>query len=259
VAISLNRVSMNYADESGRDALALSDISFDIVDGDFVVVLGASGCGKTTLLKLIAGFLRPTAGHITANGRTIEGPSAERGVVFQTDALFPWFNVRDNVAFSQRLRGIGRQQRLQSAERLLALVGLDGFGEHKIWQLSGGMRQRVGLARALSAEPALLLMDEPFGALDALTREDMQELALRLWARSAKAMFLITHSLEEAIFLATRLIVLTPRPGRIAETLELGFGRRFAAGASARSIKADPSFIAARQHVAATVFTKPFA
>jgi taurine transport system ATP-binding protein len=253
--ISVDHVSVLYRD-GVREVRALADVSLDITEGEFVVVLGASGCGKTTLLRLLAGFLTPTEGSVRLDGEAIQGPGPERGVVFQGDALFPWFDVRDNVAFAQRLQGVPRRQRRQAAEELLGLVGLRGFEEHKIWQLSGGMRQRVGLARALNADPEILLLDEPFGALDALTREDMQQLVLDIWARTRKTMLMITHSLDEAVFLATRLVVMSPRPGRIVETFDLDFGRRYLRGENVRRIKADPAFVAARERAAVHILRR---
>jgi len=175
-------------------------------------------------------------------------------VVFQHEGLLPWRNVLDNVAFGLQLAGMSRPDRDTIARRLIRQVGLEGAEKRAIWQLSGGQRQRVGIARALATDPQLLLLDEPFGALDAFTREQMQTLLLTLWRDSGKQILLITHDIEEAIFLASELILLSPGPGRIVERLRPGFGQRFAAGESCRSIKSDPQFIAQREYVLSRVF-----
>ncbi|KOC91144.1 taurine ABC transporter ATP-binding subunit [Winslowiella iniecta] len=234
--------------------LALQDINLSIDSGELLVVLGPSGCGKTTLLNLIAGFLPPESGTLTLEGKAITGPGAERGVVFQHEGLLPWRNVLDNVAFGLQLAGVSKTERRATAQRMLKKVGLEGAEKRYIWQLSGGMRQRVGIARALAADPQLLLLDEPFGALDAFTREQMQELLLKLWSESGKKVLLITHDIEEAVFLASELILLSPGPGRIIERLSLDFGRRYAAGESCRAIKSDPRFIERREYVLSRVF-----
>ncbi|MEE3633771.1 taurine ABC transporter ATP-binding subunit [Pseudomonas sp. AL 58] len=251
--LELERISAQYP---GAAEPVLADISLSLGPQQLLVALGPSGSGKTSLLNLIAGFVAPSAGRITLDGKPVQGPGAERGVVFQDDALLPWQDVLSNVAFGLELAGLPRAQREQKAREMLALVDLAGFGSRRIWQLSGGQKQRVGLARALAADPRVLLMDEPFGALDAFTREQMQELLLQVWQRTAKPVFLITHDIEEAVFLATELVLLAPHPGRIVERLPLDFGRRYAAGESARAIKSDPRFIETREHVLARVFSQ---
>ena len=251
--LQLERISAQYP---GSPVPVLADISLTLGPQQLLVALGPSGSGKTSLLNLIAGFVEPTAGRITLDGVPVKGPSAERGVVFQDDALLPWQDVLSNVGFGLELAGIAREKREQRAREMLALVDLSGFENRRIWQLSGGQKQRVGLARALAADPRVLLMDEPFGALDAFTREQMQELLLQVWQRTAKPVFLITHDIEEAVFLATDLILLAPNPGQIVERLSLDFGQRYAAGESARTIKSDPRFIETREHVLAKVFSQ---
>ncbi|KGD81843.1 taurine transport system ATP-binding protein [Pantoea sp. PNA 14-12] len=234
----------------------LQDISLRVEDNALVVVLGPSGCGKTTLLNLIAGFLPVESGSISLDGKAIQGPGADRGVVFQHEGLLPWRNVLDNVAFGLQIAGMARQPREALARQMIKNVGLEGAEKRHIWQLSGGQRQRVGIARALAADPRLLLLDEPFGALDAFTREQMQTLLLRLWQDSGKQILLITHDIEEAIFLASELVLLSPGPGRVQETLTLNFGQRFVDGEPCRSIKSDPDFIAQREYVLNRVFAQ---
>lgn len=233
---------------------ALADINLTLESGELLVVLGPSGCGKTTLLNLIAGFVPYQHGSITLEGQRVTGPGAERGVVFQNEGLLPWRNVQDNVALGLQLAGVDKAQRRQAAAQMLKKVGLEGAEKRFIWQLSGGQRQRVGIARALAANPQLLLLDEPFGALDAFTREQMQTLLLKLWHETGKQVLLITHDIEEAIFMATELVLLSPGPGRVVERLPLDFSRRFVAGESCRSIKSDPRFIEQREYILSRVF-----
>jgi taurine transport system ATP-binding protein len=253
--LNVDDVVVRYDATSEAAVTALDHVSLSIEPGAFVVALGASGCGKTTLLNLMAGFLTPTSGSVSFNGRTIEGPSSERGVVFQHGALMPWLNVIDNVAFGLRLKDVPRKMRHERARAMLSLVGLEGVETRRIWELSGGMRQRVGVARALTADPDVLLMDEPLGALDALTREQMQELILDVWARTRKSVFFITHGIDEAVFLATKLIVMSPRPGRVVASIDLEFGRDFAHGAKAGEVRSQPEFVAMRERVKELVFS----
>lgn len=246
------QISHLSADYGGKPALA--DINLTLDSGELLVVLGPSGCGKTTLLNLIAGFVPYQHGSIILDDKRVDGPGADRGVVFQNEGLLPWRNVQDNVALGLQLAGVSKAERRETAAQMLKKVGLEGAEKRFIWQLSGGQRQRVGIARALAANPQLLLLDEPFGALDAFTREQMQTLLLKLWHETGKKVLLITHDIEEAVFMATELILLSPGPGRVLERLPLDFARRFVAGESCRSIKSDPRFIAQREYVLSRVF-----
>ncbi|WP_030137951.1 ABC transporter ATP-binding protein [Pseudomonas fluorescens] len=204
---------------------AVQGLDCQIEAGQFVCILGPSGCGKSTLLGALAGHLQPSTGTLKVDAVPVVGPSPQRGMVFQQHTLFPWRSVRDNVAFGLKMRGLGKLERQRVADEILALVGLEGFAGHWPDQLSGGMQQRVEIARVLVNRPRLLLMDEPFGALDALTRLNMQELLLDIWTRIRTTVVFVTHDIDEALFLADRLLVMSPRPGRIIEDLRLDFPR----------------------------------
>jgi NitT/TauT family transport system ATP-binding protein len=215
----------------GKDAPveALKDVGLSIRDGEFVTVLGPSGCGKTTLLRMVAGLIRADAGSINIDGKTVTAPGPERAMVFQSIALMPWGTVLANVAFGLKLRGVPRSERESRAMELLDLVGLTGFENRLPGELSGGMQQRVGLARALAVDPKILLMDEPFGALDEQTRRLLQEELLQIWETTRKTVIFITHSMEEAVLLGDRIVLMSPRPGRIVDVLPVPLPRPRAA------------------------------
>jgi NitT/TauT family transport system ATP-binding protein len=223
-AISLKGVSKSF--DQGKDRVdALLDIDLDVRQGEFVAVVGASGCGKSTLLRLVAGLLRPTTGTVEIRGHPINGPDPGIGIVFQTPVLLPWRSVRRNVELQLDIRRISTPGLRNRVDDLLKLVGLAGFEERKPYELSGGMQQRVSICRALVHDPALLLMDEPFGALDALTREQMNLELQRIWMETKKTVLFITHSITEAVMLGDRVVVMTPRPGRIMEIVPVTLSR----------------------------------
>jgi len=211
--------------ERQRRFEALHDVSISIAPGEFVCVLGPSGCGKSTLLGALAGHLEASAGSVRVDGAVVAGPHPDRGLVFQHHTLFPWKRVLDNVAFGLKMKGVARGERHQRARDLLKLVGLEDFEHSYPAHLSGGMQQRVEIARVLINHPRVMLMDEPFGALDAQTRLKMQELLLEVWARIETTILFITHDIDEALFLADRILVMSPRPGRIIEEIRLDFPR----------------------------------
>ena len=211
----MNILSVRGVERRFDTTLALQATDFDVAENDFVTILGPSGCGKSTLLRIVAGLDVPTAGNVLLDGRRITSPGADRGMVFQSYTLFPWLSVLDNVCFGLRERGMPRPQQLDIAHGFLQKVGLQGFANHYPKQLSGGMQQRTALARALANNPRMLLMDEPFGALDHQTRELMQELLLGIWEAEAKTVLFVTHDIDEAVFMGSRVMVMSARPGRI--------------------------------------------
>jgi len=227
--VHIERVSIELGHGPQRFEV-LHDVSLDAAPGELLCLLGPSGCGKSTLLGALAGHLLPARGTLLINGEAIEGPHPDRGLVFQQHTLFPWKTVLQNVAYGLKLKGVDRAQREAEARQMIAQVGLAGFEQRYPLELSGGMQQRVEIARVLVNRPRVLLMDEPFGALDALTRAHMQELLLDLWNRLRTTILFVTHDIDEALFLADRVLVLGPRPGRIIDELRVPFGRPRHAG-----------------------------
>jgi NitT/TauT family transport system ATP-binding protein len=230
---------------AGADAFeAVSGLDFSIAPGELICILGPSGCGKSTLLGALAGHLPITAGRLTVDGQPIQGPSPDRGMVFQQHTLFPWKRVRDNVAFGPKMRGLAKAERDRAANAILNLVGLSGFETFYPAQLSGGMQQRVEIARVLINQPRVLLMDEPFSALDAQTRGMMQEVLLDIWSKIPTTTVFVTHDIDEALFLADRVVVMSARPGRVIEDITLPFGRP-----RSHDLVTEPEFVRLKRHV----------
>ena len=223
-SIEARNVSKTYDSRDGK-VPALQNVSFQIGDSEFVSLLGPSGCGKSTLLRILDGLAAADTGEVLMDGKRIERPTQERGFVFQSFNLFPWRSAQANIEFGMEVRGVPKAERAKTARQLIELVGLGGFEGKYPHELSGGMQQRVGIARALAIDPAVLLMDEPFGALDAQTREDMQDELLRIWAKAKKTVVFVTHGIEEAIYLSDRVLIMTPRPGRMLADIPVPFER----------------------------------
>jgi len=243
--IAIDKLSLTFATGDG-EVQALSDVSLSIGDGEFVSLIGPSGCGKTTLLRLIADLEQPTGGSISVNGLTPNEARLKRqyGYVFQAPALYPWRTVEANVRLPLEIMGFSRTEQAERARKNLALVNLAGFEKKYPWQLSGGMQQRASIARALSFDPKLLLMDEPFGALDEIVRDSLNLQLLRLWRETGKTVVFVTHSIPEAVFLSTRIVVMSPRPGRIIDVIECGF-----APGRGLEIRETPEFLAVAHRV----------
>jgi len=251
--LAVRGVERRFASSTGS-TLALQATDLDVAENDFITILGPSGCGKSTLLRIVAGLDRQTAGEVLLDGQRIEGPGADRGMVFQSYTLFPWLTVLDNVCFGLRERGMARAQQLDIANGFIAQVGLKGFENHYPKQLSGGMQQRTALARALANKPRMLLMDEPFGALDHQTRELMQELLLGIWEAERKTVLFVTHDIDEAVFMGSRVVVMSARPGRIKldRVVPLPHPRRY-------SVKTTPAFMALKAELTEAVRTEVLA
>ncbi|MFC7457728.1 ABC transporter ATP-binding protein [Brachybacterium sp. GCM10030267] len=250
--VSLDGVSQRYVTDSGDVVHALAETDLTIPEGEFICVVGPSGCGKTTLLKILAGFLEPTGGAAHYRGKQITGPAAARGVVFQQPNLYPWFTVRENVALGMRMRKVGKKQRTEKAQEYLELVGLGDSGDAKPYELSGGMQQRTQIARVLANETDVILMDEPFGALDAITRGRLQADLLALQRAQHRTIFFITHDVDEAVFLGDRVLVMSARPGRVVldQDVTLSADAGHMLGEEMRRL---PEFIELREKVAGAI------
>lgn len=271
--LKVSNVGMIYNVPKGDDVEALQDVSFELEAGRLLSLLGPSGCGKTTLLNILAGFLAPTSGTVEVGGVPVTKPGQDRGMVFQQGALFEWLTVSDNISFGNRM-GLGLGSSLKDralrfasnipgisyrggyedrVDELLDIVGLGGFGDKRVYELSGGMQQRVALARCLANDPDMILMDEPLGALDALTREKMQGLVLDVWKETGTTIVLVTHSVEEALYLGDQLFVMAPRPGRIERVYDLPFARE-ALTADARELKNSSDFTEKREEILSMIW-----
>ncbi len=251
--LQIDDISMRFDLPNGSHVQALKNVSLDLKSGELMSVLGPSGCGKTTLLNIVAGFLRQTSGKVVLNGTEVTGPGPERGMVFQQGALFEWMSVRKNVSFGPDMKGMPKKESNEIVEHLLDVVGLQDFKDKAVYELSGGMQQRVALARCLANDPDVILMDEPLGALDALTREKMQGLVLKLWKETGKTIILITHSVEEALLLGERLLVMAPRPGRIHKEYRLPFAE-MGVGADLREVKKHADYASTREEILAMIW-----
>ena len=223
-SIGIHDVDRVYTDTDGNKVTALSDVSLDIRPGEFISVIGPSGCGKTTLLRLIAGLDKPQSGTLTIDDKRITNVSPERGYVFQQGGLFPWLTVEGNIAYGLKARKVYKQNR-EKIDKYISMVGLEGFAKSFPHQISGGMAQRVAIARALINEPKALLLDEPMGALDSFTRADLQDKILELWKENGITMILVTHDIDEAIYLSDRIVIMTPRPGKISRVIDVDLPR----------------------------------
>ena len=250
--LKIEQVSRTFPTRHGNaPTRALEPTDLTIGNNDFVTILGPSGCGKSTLLRIVAGLDRPTSGRVTLDGRDVTGPGADRGMVFQSYTLFPWLTVRENIAFGLRERGVPEAERNKMADAFIRQVGLAGFENHWPKQLSGGMQQRTAIARALANDPKILLLDEPFGALDNQTRALMQEMLLGIWERDQKTVLFVTHDIEEAIFLGSRVIVMSARPGRIKAEIavDLPHPRSY-------KIKTTPEFVQLKERLVEEIRTE---
>jgi taurine transport system ATP-binding protein len=252
-SLHIEQISMTFELPDGNSIEALKNISLDLDEGEILTVLGPSGCGKTTLLNIIAGFLAPTSGRVILNGKEVTDPGPERGMVFQQGALFEWMNVRKNIGFGPAMKGVPAARIKETVDELLEIVGLQDYGEKAVYELSGGMQQRVALARCLANDPDVILMDEPLGALDALTREKMQGLVLKLWKETGKTIILITHAVEEALLLGARLVVIAPRPGHIHKEYRLPFAD-LGVGSDLREIKKHADFGPKREEILSMIW-----
>lgn len=243
--ITVENLTHRYITEGRGETLALSDVNLEIQDNEFITLLGPSGCGKTTLMRAIGGLESPTEGTVTVNGKQVKGPNLDCSVVFQNFALMPWASVLDNVAFGLEMRGASRQEAREKARGFVSKVGLESFENKYPKELSGGMQQRVGLARALAVETPIILMDEPFGALDQQTRRYMQEELLSIWEKDKKTVVFVTHDMEEAVLLADKVVLMSARPGRVEEVIPVDIRRP----RNSEGIERTPEFVELKEYL----------
>ncbi|MDC7235362.1 MAG: ABC transporter ATP-binding protein [Spirochaetales bacterium] len=251
--LELENISVDFTTKKGTLS-AVKDVSLTIGKGDFISIVGPSGCGKSTLLNVIGGFLPPSGGTILQKGKALKGPGRERGIVFQKPALYPWLNVEQNVGFGLKMRGISKGEKQKIVLDNLKRVQLSDFAHMHSYELSGGMQQRVAIARILANDPEILLMDEPFGALDVLTREHLQDELLKIWRETHKTVILITHSVEEAIYLSTSVYVMSELPGRLIKKVETPFSTEYA-DRDIREVKSLPEFVSLREEVLSYIWS----
>jgi NitT/TauT family transport system ATP-binding protein len=247
--IVISHVTKRYVTAQRGELLALRDVSFDAGRGEFISIVGPSGCGKSTLLYIVAGLLEASGGSVTVDGRPIDGPSPDRGVVLQNFSIFPWRRVADNVVYGPQMRGVPKAERRRLARKYLELVGLDDFADYYPRELSGGMKQRVAIAQMLACNPSTFLMDEPFGALDALTREVLQDQLLQLWERDRKTVLFVTHSIDEAVLLSDRVVIMGTKPGRVKQIVPINLPRP----RQLAEIRAHPDFSTLRNFIWASI------
>jgi NitT/TauT family transport system ATP-binding protein len=247
--ICVRNVSKTFKARSGGERLVLDDINLHVPAGSFTCIVGASGCGKSTLLNMIGGLQDPSQGSLTVGGVEVEGPGVDRGMVFQSYALYPWLSVRENIEFGLRMARVGREERRKVSDGLLTEMGLKDFADSYPRELSGGMRQRVAIARSLATDPPVMLMDEPFGALDALTRISAQRLLLEIWQRHRRTIVFVTHDINEALLLADQVVVFSASPGRVKKIFPIEFERP-----RTPAIATAPEFVALREEVLSLIF-----
>lgn len=247
--IHIKNLSLSYATAQGQNQSIFHALNLSVPAEQLLVLMGPSGCGKSSLLNLLAGYIQPNSGEVWVNQKLVSGPSSDRGVIFQKNTLLPWLNVIENVALALRIKGKSKRDALSEAEQCLSFVGLQQYAQHQLWEISGGMLQRVAIARALASDPEVLLLDEPFAALDAFSKEQMQELVLQLWHHTKKQIVLITHDVDEAIVMATQLVLLGPIAKGIEDILKLDFAKKIAQGSSITQIKSELAFSQTRAQV----------